>query len=91
MKSLFPNIREALRGTLVKEEMPTQNDQQSNDQQQNNNLQKSDPLDLMDPRERQNYQNELQKLIDQENGLRQQIDKVKQQKIDLKKKYKLPA
>jgi uncharacterized protein YaaW (UPF0174 family) len=78
MRSLFPNIKEALRGTLVKEEMPVQNQQQK------------DPMDAMDPRTRQNYLNELTKLDTHEEQLRVQIDKVKQQKADLKKKYNLP-
>jgi hypothetical protein len=79
MKSLFPNIKEALRGTLVREELPVQNPQQK------------DPLDAMDPRTRQNYLNERKKLDDHEEQLRVQIDKIKQQQIDLKKKYKLPV
>lgn len=79
MKSLFPNIREALRGTLVKEELPVPGAQQK------------DPMDAMDPRTRQNYLNELTKLTTHEEQLRVQIDKIKQQKLDLKKKYNLPA
>ncbi len=80
MKSLFPNIREALRGNVVREDLPVQND-----------MQQKDPMDAMDPRTRQNYLNELAKLDTHEEQLRVQIDKIKQQKLDLKKKYKLPV
>jgi hypothetical protein len=72
MDSLFPNIKAAMRGKVVREEdIPL------------------DPLDTMQPQDRQNYMNELQKLDNQENQLRLKMDTIKQQKMDLKKKYKL--
>lgn len=73
MDSLFPNIKAALRGELVKEQdAPNQ-----------------DPLDAMDPQARINYMNELKKLDDQEAKLRLDLDKIKKSKEDLKSKYNL--
>ncbi len=75
-KSLFPNIKAALRGELVRE-------------QDGASGQEKDPLDAMDPQARINYMNELKKLEDQEAKLRLEIDKIKKSKEDLKKKYNL--
>ncbi len=75
-KNLFPNIKAALRGEIVREQdiVPGQ---------------EKDPLDAMDPQARINYMNELEKLDNQEEKLRLDIDKIKKSKEDLKKKYNL--
>ena len=76
MNNLFPDIKNALRGKLVKEDdldkMP-------------------DPMAGMDTQQRIKYQAELNSLNDKENQLHLQIDKIKQEKEDLKKKYNLSS
>jgi hypothetical protein len=76
MDSLFPNIKGALRGELVREQGAVPGQEQ-------------DPLDAMDPQARINYMNEKKKLDDHEAKLRLEIDKIKKSKEDLEKKYNL--
>lgn len=76
MDSLFPNIKGALRGEIVREQDVVPGQEQ-------------DPLNNMDPQQRINYLNEVEKLDEQEAKLRLEIDKIKKSKEDLKKKYKL--
>lgn len=78
MNSLFPNIRGALRGEVVKEQGLISGQPQK------------DPIDTLTPQDRIKYNTELQKLDVREEQLRSQIDNVKKLKADLKQKYKLP-
>lgn len=77
--SLFPNIRGALRGEVVKEQGVILGQPQK------------DPIDDLTPQDRIKYNTELQKLDVREEQLRSQIDNVKKLKADLKQKYKLSA
>lgn len=79
MNSLFPNIRGALRGEVVKEQGVIPGQPQK------------DPIDALTPQDRIKYNTELQKLDVREEQLRGQIDNVKKLKADLKQKYKLPV
>lgn len=77
MNSLFPNIKGALRGEIVKEqgEIPGQ--------------EQKDPMDALTPQDRIKYAAERQKLDVREEQLRSQIDAIKKQQADLKARYNL--